>query len=99
MSTSVIIQYLNVVSFATPPDEADSPLVIDPDAVLSSTIALLGQGAISNRKLMRRANLNYTPTAKYHNQFRECLKLVKIVRYVHDRNAHFCDNASQMWQQ
>lgn len=49
IGTSVIVHYLNVMRLAVPPDEADSPLVIDPNAMLTGTITLERLDAVSRR--------------------------------------------------
>src|SRR5260370_42263876 len=40
IGTSVIVHYFNVMRLAIPPDEADPPLIVDPNTVLSSAISL-----------------------------------------------------------
>jgi len=40
MVTSVIVHYFNFMRLAVPPDEADPPPIVDPNAVLSSSISL-----------------------------------------------------------
>ena len=45
----MIVRDLDVVSVAFAPDEADAPLVVDPHAVLTSTIAAQGLQAIPRR--------------------------------------------------
>jgi len=46
----VIIHYLDIVCVPFAPEEADTPLVIDPDAVLSLSVAMQGFQAISRRR-------------------------------------------------
>jgi len=36
----VIVHYFDVVCLVVPPDEADSPPIVDPDAVLSGSVSL-----------------------------------------------------------
>ncbi|MNL88828.1 hypothetical protein D3C87_2187830 [compost metagenome] len=50
MSASlVIITDLDLIGVAIPPNETNTPLIVDPDAVLSLAIALQGLQAIPRR--------------------------------------------------
>ena len=45
----MVIHYLHIVSISVTPDKADAPLIVDPNAVLASSIAFQGFQTIARR--------------------------------------------------
>jgi hypothetical protein len=67
-SPFVVIDDLNLVGISVTPSEADSPLIVDPDAMLASTAALQGFQPIARRhtqEVQRRRGIHL-------NQFSQC---------------------------
>jgi len=71
----MIVDDLNVMSATVTPDEADSPLVVDPYAVLSLSVARESFQAVSRRD----AKVFDAGTAIHHAQLPKC-ELLNIRR-------------------
>jgi hypothetical protein len=45
----MVVCYLNVIGIPAFPDKADAPLIVNPDAILSFTIAFQGLQSVAGR--------------------------------------------------